>query len=284
MNLHPRVYCHGEFHFQVLRGAMDHFTALPWYLAHHEPVRGEAERAFADLVRRCLTAQGHRKPGATVLGDHTPRPVRLLAPDAKYLVMVRDGRDVLVSWTYHLLRTGKPEVVQEPVRGVLAGAIGGMSAAGDGGEASQAALRNAAHTLLNTEVWVRHFAHQWSQHVSRDVETMGQWQERGGPSAMRLSYERLHADVEGERARVYAYLGVDPAIAAPVSAESKTAPGFGRDDPSSFYRKGEVGDWNNHLCEQRERWFMEEAGEMMREMGYLPRASEVVVSGAAARV
>lgn len=263
MNLHPRVYCHGEFHFQVLRGAFDHFTALPWYLAHHEPVRSEAERAFADLVRRCLDVQGQRKPGATAVGDHTPRPVRPLIPEAKHLVIVRDGRDVLVSWTYHLLRTGKPEVVQEPVRPVLASALGEVRA-----DASET-LRSAADRLLNEEAWVRHFAHQWSAHVARDESTMAAWAARGGPSALRLSYERLHADTDAERARVYRFLGVDPAESAPISVESRTAPGFGREDPSSFYRKGEVGDWNNHLCDLRKKWFMEEAGEMMRALGYL---------------
>lgn len=277
MNLHPKVYCHGEFHFQVLRSALDHFTALPWYLAHHDPVRSEAERAFADLVARCLRAQGQCKPGATVIGDHTPRAVRLLIPDAKYLVMVRDGRDVLVSWTYHLLRTGRPEVVHETVRAALAGALTGLD------RNAPDSLRSAADGLLHDQAWVRHFAQQWSQHVSKDLATMVEWQQRGGPQSMCVTYERLHASTETERARLYSFLGVEPTEALTISAESRTAPGFGRDDPASFYRKGEVGDWSNHLCDARERWFVDVAAETMSRMGYLKHPSKVDTDHGATR-
>lgn len=266
-NLHPHLYCHGEFHFHILRQAMDGFTSLPWYLAHHEPVRSEAERGFEDLVRRCLSAQASKKPGALVVGDHTPRPMRAFLPEAKYLLIRRDGRDVLTSWTYHLVRTGKPEVVQEPVRSMLGEALGPNW---NGTTAGKDAIAAIGRDLLSREYWVRHFAQVWSQHVLRDEHTREQWTQLGGkgPSVLALRYEDLHADAEGWRTRVYEFLGVDPALAAPLASDSKTAPGFGREDPTSFYRKGEVGDWKNHLSADAQAWFVHEAREAMTALGY----------------
>ena len=268
MNLHPDVYCHGEFHFHILRQAMDGFTSLPWYLAHNEPVRSEAERAFQDMVRRCLAAQATRKPGATVVGDHTPRTMRAFLPEASYLLIRRDGRDVVTSWTYHLVRTGKPEVVHESIRPVLAAALVGLS---ESGEAHLAAGR----ALLTDERWVRHFASTWSHHVLRDEQAQNDWTAKGHVRVMAIRYEDLHAETEPLRQRIYSFLGVDPSKALPIDAKSKTAPGFGREDPKSFYRKGEVGDWVNHFTADAERWFMAEAEPALRTLGYLdsPKAS-----------
>lgn len=282
MNLHPQVYCHGEFHFHIMRQALDGFTSLPWYLASQEPVKSEAERALEDLIRRCLAVQGQEKPGAVVLGDHTPRPMRAFLPEAKYLLIRRDGRDVLTSWTYHLVRTGKPEVVQDAVRGVLSGALGPGFA---GAKATREQVAEIGKRLLENEQWVRHFAHNWGVQVERDEHAAREWNARGVPggggpansgpggtggAVLLIKYEDLHADTEAWRKRAYEFLGVDPALATPVSAESRTAPGFGREDPTSFYRKGEVGDWRNHFSPDAERWFLDEAHGAMAMLGYLP--------------
>lgn len=263
MNLHPDIYCHGEFHFHILRQAMDGFTSLPWYVAHNEPVRSEAESAFHDLVRRCLAIQATKKPHATVVGDHTPRTMRAFLPDAAYLLIRRDGRDVVTSWTYHLVRTGKPEVVAEPIRHFLETALKALT------DSSREAHYAAGRALLANEHWVRHFAASWAYHVQRDEQACVDWREKHYARVLPIRYEDLHADTHAWRARIYEFLGVDPAKARPIDAQSKTAPGFGREDPKSFYRKGEVGDWVNHFTADTERWFMAEAEPALRVLGYL---------------
>jgi hypothetical protein len=67
---------------------------------------------------------------------------------------------------------------------------------------------------------------------------------------------------------MYEHLGVDPQDAWPITAESRTAPGFGREDRASFYRKGEVGDWKNFASDPFRQWVKEEAGELLVELGY----------------
>lgn len=270
LNLHPRVFCDGEFHFHLIRNGVDAFESQPWYIGSREPVKTEVERCFADTVLRCLVAQAHRpaeqggKPGATQVGDHTPRMLRMLIrpPEGRYIIIFRDGRDVLVSWTFHLLKTSRPDIMHADVRPIFERVLPGADASAD-------AARVAACRLLADRAWVQHYAAAWSDHTGHDLAMLRRLEDEGlGASMLRLSYEGLHADVEGQRTRMYRFLGVDPVEAAPLSRESHTAPGFGREAPRSFYRKGEVGDWRNYLTEASHAWVLERAGDRLRELGY----------------
>jgi hypothetical protein len=80
MNLHPRIFVQGEFRFEALRNGFDQLTRWPWHVAHHEPVRTEAERAARDAIRRIMGAITVHKPAASRLGDKTPRALRVLIP------------------------------------------------------------------------------------------------------------------------------------------------------------------------------------------------------------
>jgi hypothetical protein len=42
----------------------------------------------------------------------------------------------------------------------------------------------------------------------------------------------------------------------------------GQEDPSSFFRKGIVGDWQNVFTEEDKRVFKEEAGDLLIKLGY----------------
>lgn len=278
LNLHPQAFCDGEFHFLILRWAMDGFTSLPWYLGGQEPVRSAAERGLHQLIRDCLAERcRQRRPGADlppVLGDHTPRLFRLMIPppEARYIVVTRDGRDVLVSYTFHLLNTRAPDVCPESIRPFF---VEQLARCGSGPEAQ----REAAIALLGYEPWVRHYANFWSDHIWHDKRIFGAVAAQGfAPYVKFVSYEALRADIEGGRRSLYAHIGLDPALAAPVSPETNTAPGFGgREDVTSFYRKGEPGDWRRYFTPNLARWFDETAGKALIELGY-ERDSDWVVS------
>jgi hypothetical protein len=268
INLHPKAYCRGEFHFHILRQAFDQFAHVPWHVASKEPVRSVAEACFHETVSKCLLSLTHYKPGATALGDHTPRILRAFVPSGRHIVITRDGRDVLVSWTHHLLKTGEATVVQPNVRGVFEEQLSKLI------KDDASSLSRGASALLGTEAWVKHYARGWAMHVRCDMQAKHALDgAMGSPDAarvMHLTYEALHGDTDGKRRTLYAFLGLDPNEAEPLSRESKTSAGFGREDPSSFYRKGEVGDWRNHLRGENRGWFASAAQSELQELGYEP--------------
>jgi len=276
LNLHPDCFCDGEFHFLILRWAMDGFTSLPWYLGALEPQRSIAERSFQDLIRNCLIERfQHRRPGQApppVLGDHTPRLFRIMIspPEARYIVIHRDGRDVLVSYTFHLLNAKAADVVPEAMRPFYQKQLTRL----DGTNDSQ---REAGRALLGYEPWVRYYANFWSDHILHDHRIWQAVASQGfGAYVKFVGYEALRADVEGVRRGLYEHLGLDPAKAAAVSPDTNTAPGFGgREDVTSFYRRGEPGDWRRYFTPEIGRWFHETAGTAMAHLGYEPDDSWV---------
>lgn len=312
LNLHPDCFCDGEFHFLILRWAMDGFTSLPWYLGALEPQKSVAEESFQQLVRNCLIERATIRcagraseknpprsvgvpggpppsvgvpgdpsrsagvPGGrprsvgvpglpAVLGDHTPRLFRIMIspPEARYIVIQRDGRDVLVSYTFHLLNTKAPDVIPEHIRAFFQARVATL----DGSAEAHAA---AGVALLNHEPWVRHYANFWSEHILHDHRIWQSVASQGfGGYVKFVKYEALRADVEGVRREIYEHLGLEAGMAAAVSAETNTAPGFGgREDVKSFYRKGEAGDWRRYFTPEMGRWFHETAGAAMARAGY----------------
>jgi Sulfotransferase domain len=267
LNLHPDVFSDGEFHFLILRWAMDGFTSLPWYIGAQEPVRSAAERGLQQMYRDCLIARAKERGRASVrvLADHTPRLFRIMIspPEARYVIVVRDGRDVLVSYTYHLLNTKNADVIPEPIRGVYAKQLARL-------DGSREAQRQAGLELLACEPWVRHYASFWSEHILHDQRILQTVRSQGfGGSVMVVSYESLRADVEAGRRAIYRHAGVDPSRAASVSSETNTAPGFGgREDVTSFYRKGEAQDWRNYFSPTLAKWFNDAAGQALIASGY----------------
>ena len=66
--------------------------------------------------------------------------------------------------------------------------------------------------------------------------------------------------------KIYMFLGLDPKKAKPLNELTK--PGFEKENPGTFYRKGAVGDWKNYFTEESKKWFKEEAGDALILAGY----------------
>ncbi len=104
LNLHPNINCWGEFHFEDIRNAIDNLQAQPWQITAREPLKTALDRSFEDMVKKAVLTLESRKPGAYWVGDRTPRGLRVFVEGSPYFLIIRDGRDILVSWTYHVLR------------------------------------------------------------------------------------------------------------------------------------------------------------------------------------
>jgi hypothetical protein len=267
LNLHPQVNCFGEFHFEDIRNAIDVHQGHPWQLAARDPLKSVLDECFQDMVRRCMLTLEERKPEAYWIGDRTPRGLRIFIEHAPYILIIRDGRDVLISWTFHVLRMRQhvvdvlvpPELRQgfEPVYRKF--------------QAEPEYFLRNPHELLAQEGWVRLVAERWAGWMRADLASIERIRANDPGSRARLlelRYEALRADVEAERQRMYDFLGLDLARAEPLSAETRTLPGFEKEDPTSFWRHGAVGDWKKYATDDFKRWFKESAGDVLAELRY----------------
>ena len=263
--LHPKVHVRGEYHFEALLRGFDDFFRREWHVASGGPAREVAERYFIETVRQTILATAHEKPSATWLCDQTPRRIMALVPGARHITVVRDPRDVIVSWTYHVLRCGPevvPAIVEREQRGTIRKLMNRYKKDADHFE-------RHPEELLDDEQWVRHMARGWATMRQRDRETI-RLMEAGelDGRAMEINYEDLRGDLATHRPKLYEFLDLDPGEADAPSSETKTSAGFERTDTKSFYRAGVAGGWMKYMHERCLHWVWDAAGEEMEHAGY----------------
>lgn len=265
LNLHPAIRCDGEWHFQHFFHAWEEFAKYPWQLGSRQPARRVARRHVERLIRECLATMAEGRPGVTLVGDRSPRPLRELIPGSKTIYVYRDGRDVVVSYTFHHLRAGEAHHFPEHLRESF---IHHQRAFRD----DPGAMGPDSPGLLADEAWVRATARFWAGRVLGDLK-------RGAgtdtPTLLNIRYETLHADVSAECARMYRFLGLDPSLAISPTQQNRTAPGFARspaedEQRESLYRKGAIGDWRRFATPTFTGWLDDEAGEALSRLGYEP--------------
>lgn len=265
LNLHPQINCFGEFHFEDIRNSIDVLQNLPWQITAREPLKTVMDDCFEDLVRKSMLTLESRKPSARWIGDRTPRGLRIFLEGAPYILIIRDGRDVLVSWTYHVLRM-RPHVVDVivPAENRVA-----FETAYKKFTADNQHFFKHPHELLADEGWVRFVAGRWANWMKVDKQAMERVESTElDARVMVLRYEELHAQTQKHRREMYEFLGLNPAEAAPISTESKTIAGFEKDDPASFWRHGQVGDWKAYRHDSLSTWFNEVAGDVLVDLKY----------------
>lgn len=266
LNRHRHVVIHGEYRFEALRRATDDLTGKFWHAAFKDPMKSEAERCFRDSVRRIVGASCVRKPGALWLGDRTPRVVETFLPGAPHFLIIRDPRDVIVSWAHQEIKNEGHHYVSGNYEPEL-------------GEHRRAFLLDPDYfkknpdKLLGNPRWIRQLAGRWRQHVRLDLDIIRRVDAGEIPARIHVvRYERIHSDPEGERRGMYEFLGVRTEDAEPLTEESRSKPGHGKEDPHSIYRKGAVGDWERYFTPDVRRCFKEMANDTLVELGYAENA------------
>ena len=254
LDAHPSVTCRGEGQFAsklapVLYQALNEYGTFIDELNNKvfselPPFPGFDALDQAALVRFAaarLWAKCGVDAGTVAIGEKTPANIRCLPtlrhlfPGCKFVFIVRDGRDVVVSGCAHLRRQH--------------GALGD-------------------EPIVN---YARRVAKIWAADVGRAATAMA---ERPDESIL-VRYEDLHADPESPLSHVLSFLGVDASaehlsqcIAAGRFSTLSGGRERGQENPSSQFRKGVVGDWRASLPPEARAVVEEEAGAALRSLGY----------------
>lgn len=273
IKLHPKLWIDGEYRFESLHNSLNDLTGKFWHAASREPMRSKAVECFQRTVKDIIGASSAHRPGALWLGDRTPRPVRVFVPGAPHFLIIRDPRDIIVSWAHQELKNGGFNYTDGNFQQEF-GAIREKFLANPN------YFNENPNELLGCERWLRRLAGRWRRHLRVDMECLkkvdqglieelpgvGKWNWQARVHVVR--YENIHKDPEGERTALYRFLGVDPAEAGPLSEETRTKPKLSKENPHGLFRKGEVGDWKRFFTDDVKRWFKDQAGDTLIELGY----------------
>ena len=249
LNGHADIRCHGEGYFgPVLMPFLQ--QAIQGY--NQKQKAGDEGLFTTDDLRELLrTAMGlsfMRWVGdgeVKAIGEKTPEhalcmnPLAECFPNAKFIHITRDGRDVCVSGWFHNLRKAGPDF------------------------AKRFPDMNAYIQYTVTKHWLPYIQHAQqfgTQHPERYYE---------------LRYEDLHADPAGQTREMLTFLGMDDdeaSINACLEAGSfkKLTEGRtrGEEDKSSFFRKGVIGDWQNHFDDSNVAAYEQAAGQLPSQLGH----------------
>lgn len=258
LDAHPEIACKGEAHFwdtffEDLLKATEHFNRRKQWLAETtfqglEPFPGIERDDVAAVMRLVVSRVLQRAAGGKdvrLYGEKTPNtihyiePALAIFPNARFVHLVRDGRDAAVSCWFHYRRV-KAEQVERRWGGDFA-------------------------AFLETS------AQQWAQETAKGHAAAERWPER----VIELRYEDLLAEPEAVLARLLDFLGAasdeETVRACLAAADFEKLSGgrqAGEEDRGAFFRKGVAGDWRQHFDAARAARFSELAGAQLRAYGY----------------
>jgi Sulfotransferase family len=258
LDAHPGIACKGETQ------TVNHLAPLLMeaFSKHNQLLQQKNTTVFAELppvplydrddLAYLIAASlylliGKTRDPATLraIGEKTPDNLRYFGvlreifPAARFLHIVRDGRDCAVSGWYHVQRCTPDDWRRQKF----------------------ASMRD----------YVDIFAREWA----RDLEQADAFAQQFPGSCLTIRYEDLLSDPLPALAGVFAFLGVaadDSTAAACRDAAAFArlsggrAPGQERRD--SFFRRGVAGDWWRHFGNELAASFGELAGAWLQRYGY----------------
>jgi hypothetical protein len=257
LNTHPEVSCSGEGHFinrfsPLIKSALKSHNLLiasknSSIFKEFKPFPLFSGQDFAYVVASSIAlmlmrSNDHQR--ARVIGEKTPDNVlhfsqlAALFPRAKFLHMLRDGRDCAVSTWFHNLRVN-PKVTRRR-----------YPAMGD---------------------FVEFMAKSWKTHVEAGMHFHAACPTR----CLAVRFEDAVTNPRDTMCTVFRFLGADTSHATLrhcVEAGRFETMSNGRqrgvEDPTSFLRQGMPGNWRRHLTPEDNETFLAIAGDVMTRVGY----------------
>ncbi|MFG0246921.1 MAG: sulfotransferase domain-containing protein [Phycisphaerales bacterium JB052] len=241
------------------RIAMRYGASIPIYPVIEYPKSGGTwlSRMLAECLRTPFV-QHSRLPVAMPCVVHGHWRYHAKLPNTTYLI--RDGRDVVVSFYFHAIRPSKNPNNTHPNRSIerMKSLLGA--------DADLSDIRKHLHKYIEfLFVNPQGCRQNWTDHNA-------DWFER--PGVQYIRYEDLRSDCVGAMTRLLQGLGreIEPERVERAvdnySMERMTGRRPGQEDSSSFIRKGVVGDWKNHFTREAAETFDRLAGDMLIRLGY----------------
>jgi hypothetical protein len=259
LDAHPEVECRGEAHLTnsllpVLEAALREYNRRADKrraqfarvgLAQDTPRfdAGDLDYLFG-AASALLLAKWMGDTTAKCIGEKTPdtllemdRLTRIF-PTARFIHIIRDGRDAAVS---------------------------GWKMAGRMDD------RSVLDQFPDLAAYARNFGHNWTRWIERARAFGAAHPER----YFELRYEQIHAEPERWIRAMYGFLGVGTTDALVAAAREATdfatlsggrARGEGED--AAFFRKGVTGDWAAAMGAAEQAAFAETGGAMLAKLGY----------------
>jgi len=200
-------------------------------------------------VKGGLAHRSYQNQVGQILKTHR---LNIQQPGKKPLIyLIRDGRDVMVSYYFYhrtYINTNSTQKYKNWLRKIR-----------------NWSKSNPAKDCQDFAVFLEKYTDEWVIHVTT-------WLNRQ-PTAV-ISYEDLKTAPEATLNTLFQNLNVE--VAPETIQQALAIFNFkqlakrreGEEDRSSFFRKGIVGDWQNHFSAQDLQFFTEKTREILTQTGY----------------
>jgi hypothetical protein len=165
------------------------------------------------------------------------------------IYLLRDGRDVMVSYYCYLNRVVPEELRQSEQMGLF----------------KYFSSRIKSKFSSNFSMFIKERSLEWKDHIEKSLVQKPD---------MIVKYEDLHQDTCNALKTIFEKMKLDVEETVIQSAIDKFSFNKcanrekGEEDVKNFYRKGIVGDWHNYFQGRDVSYFKNIAGDLLIELGY----------------
>ena len=275
IRLHPEVHCNYQAHFftrhPLLQALVSEEAVGEWLLRRSN--RWNRGRDLSPVVLRAaadfILEREARREGKHIVGDKSPnslledesvRLVHKVYPEARLIVIIRDGRDMAVSHRFQSFIDAAQHMSREDLR-----IRDDFS--------RDAGLFLTGQRSIFTDKAIRSEAAGWARNVTGTDKVA---RELYGEHYLTLRYEDLLEQPQAELERIWAFLGGDSegkGLAEAVIAELESNPDADWQKQKAGelvepLEKGRQGSWRNLFTAHDRLIFKKLAGQALIAWGY----------------
>ena len=225
-------------------------------------------RLSRDLAHALIKTEHEISGGKLIVDKFTPyvgtaelavQNLRAVFPKAKFVHLVRDGRDVATSGVFHWLNKSLEGTTTDPL----------VEKRNRFFKDEEGKMAPPKRFFTESELT------EWAQTWAEPVNVMLALSKK--TSVLTICYEDMLGDMRRELSRFFRFVGVNcssDSIERCVADSSFEKMSGGRkqgdEQPTAHVRKGVSGDWKNYFTQQDAEQFAKLTGSLLNELGYEP--------------